>query len=77
MGHGFVKIHLKELIEKSPLSKNKIMQRAGMENTQLNRYCKNEVARVDLDVLARLCSVLDCTIADLLEYVPDDPEHKE
>lgn len=46
-----------------------------MERTQLNNYCKNEVARVDLDVLARMCTVLECDIGDLLEFVP--PEKTE
>lgn len=43
-----------------------------MERTQINNYCKNNVARVDLDVLARICSVLHCSIGELLEYVPEE-----
>lgn len=72
MGHGKIVIHLGELIQNSGMSKNKFSQYSQMEHTQLNNYCKNKVARVDLDVLARICSVLNCSIADLLEYVPDD-----
>ena len=45
-----------------------------MEHTQLNNYCKNNIARVDLDVLARICSVLNCSIDELLEYVPEETE---
>ena len=53
MGRGKIVIHLSELIEKSGMSKNKFSQYAQMEHTQLNNYCKNNIARVDLDVLAR------------------------
>lgn len=75
---GSIYIHLEELIEKSGLSKNKVSQRAEMQRTQLNNYCKNQVARVDLAVLARLCRVLNVGIGDLLEYIPPqgDPESK-
>ena len=71
--YGTIKIKLDELIRKKEISKNKLCHKAEMQRTQLNNYCKNEITRLDTDVLARLCSVLDCKIEDLLEFVP--PEH--
>lgn len=68
--YGTVKNHLSELIERRGISKNKLAQRAELQRTQLNKYCKNEVTRFDADVLARLCTVLDCEIGELLEFVP-------
>ena len=73
VGHGRIIVHLSELIESSGLSKNRFSHLAAMERTQINNYCKNNVARVDLDVLARICSVLNCSIGELLEYVPEEP----
>ena len=70
-GHGKIIIKLDELIEKAGISKNKLSHKAEMQRTQLNNYCKNNVTRLDTDVLARLCSVLNCDIGDLLEFVPD------
>ena len=66
--YGTVRIKLDELIKAKGISKNKFSQRAEMQRTQLNHYCKNEVTRLDIDVLARICTVLDCGIGDLLEY---------
>lgn len=68
--YGTIKIHVAELIEKKGISKTKLMQRAEMQNTQLNKYCNNQVSRLDTDVLARLCTVLECDIGELLEFVP-------
>ena len=70
--YGKIKIHLDELIEEAGISKNKLSQRAEMQRTQLNHYCKNTVTRLDVDVLARLCTVLNCEIGDLLEFVPPE-----
>ena len=36
----------------------------------VNPFCKNEITRLDTDVLARLCTALECDISDLLEFVP-------
>ena len=72
--YGTVKIHLAELIQAKGISKSKVAQRAEMQRTQLNNYCKNQVTRFDADVLARLCTVLECEIGDLLEFVPASSE---
>ena len=73
-GHGKIIIKLDQLIEKAGISKNKLSHKAEMQRTQLNNYCKNNVTRLDTDVLARLCSVLNCGIGDLLEFVPDEKD---
>ena len=67
--YGKIVIKLDELIKKSGMSKNKLSHRAEMQRTQLNNYCNNKITRLDTDVLARICSVLDCKIEDLLEFV--------
>ena len=70
--YGTIRIHLTELIEENGLSKNKLGHLAEMERTQINHYCNNTITRLDTDVLARLCTALDCKIGDLLEFVPPD-----
>ncbi len=66
--YGEVIFHLNEMIERSGLSKNKVAFRAEIQRTQLNNYCKGKIQRIDLDVLARLCNVLECTPGELLEF---------
>lgn len=70
MEYGTIKIKLAELIEKEGISKNKLSHKAEMQRTQLNNYCNNTISRLDIDVLARICTVLNCEIADLLEFCP-------
>jgi len=71
---GTIRIKLNELLERSGMSKNKLSQRAEMQRTQLNHYCNNTITRLDTDVLARICSTLNCKIEDLLEFVPYEEE---
>ena len=67
---GTVKIHLEEVMKKSNISINKLSFRAEMQRTQLKKYCKNEVQRLDIAVLSRLCYALQCDLHELIEYIP-------
>jgi putative transcriptional regulator len=72
--YGTIRIKLGELIEESGISKNKLSHKAEMQRTQINNYCNNQITRLDIDVLARICTVFNCSISDLLEYVPPKDE---
>jgi len=60
-------ITLDKLIKEKNMSKNKLCQLAGLQRTQLNSYCNNKVTRIDISVLERICSALDCDIKELFE----------
>ncbi len=68
--NGSIKIHLDQLLEASGLSRNKFCQKAEIQRSQLNGYINNTITRLDTDVLVRICRTLNCSIADLLEYIP-------
>ena len=70
--YGTIRIKLDELLKKSGISKNKLSHRAEMQHTQINNFCKNKVTRLDMDVLARICTVFNCQISDLLEFIPPE-----
>ena len=70
--YGTIRIKLDELIQKACISKNKLSHKAEMQRSQINNYCNNEITRLDIDVLARICTVLNCEIGDLLEFIPPE-----
>lgn len=70
--YGTIKINLAKLIEDRGISKNKLSHRAEMQRTQINHYCNNTISRLDVDVLSRLCTVLECGIGELLEFIPPE-----
>ncbi|MBM6669088.1 helix-turn-helix transcriptional regulator [Lacrimispora saccharolytica] len=69
MKYGYIKVKVEEMRIKKGISKNKLCHAAELERKQLNAYCRGEIVRIDLNVLARLCAALECSINDLLEYV--------
>lgn len=68
--YGEIKIHLKEILEERNISLNQLSFRAEMQRTQLRNYRDNKIQRLDIDILKRLCYVLDCDLHDLIEYIP-------
>ena len=74
---GTISLHLDELMKDRNISISKLSYRAEMQRTQLKKYCRNEVQRLDIAVLSRLCYALDCDLHDLLEYIPPNSEIKQ
>lgn len=66
---GRVIFKIDEVLEEKNISKNKLEKEANLQRTQLNSYCNNRVKRIDLLTLAKICSVLDCEIEDIMEHV--------
>jgi len=72
--HGRIKIKIGEVLKDRKISKTQLTYLAFIQRGQLKKLMDGEAARVDFDVLARICHALDCRIEDILEYVPADPE---
>lgn len=68
--YGEIQLCLKEIMEEKSISMNQLSFRAEMQRTQLRNYRDNKVQRLDIDILKRLCYVLDCDLHDILKYIP-------
>ncbi len=71
-GYGTIKLHLDEIIKERDVSLNQLSFRTEIQRSQLRNYRDNKIQRVDLDLLARLCYVLECNITDIIEFIPPD-----
>lgn len=71
--YGRVVITLKEIMEEQGMTRNRLARLTGLVYNSINRYYQNApIASVDLDVLAKICFVMDCDIADVLRYEQPD-----
>lgn len=69
---GTIRLHIDEMMKKRGISISKLSFRAEMQRTQLKKYRDNDVQRLDISVIARLCYALECDLHDLVEYIPPD-----
>lgn len=70
---GTIRIKLDDLIKEKGISLNQLSFRTEMQRSQLRKYRDNTIQRLDIDILIRLCFILECDLKDLIEYVPYHP----
>ena len=61
----------KMLIDRK-MKKKDICEQAGIATSTMAKMAKDE--NVSLDVLARICRALDCTMDDILDVLPAENE---
>lgn len=66
--YGKIDLRLKEMIDSREMTRNCLAELIDTRFSVIDKWYKNEVERLDLDVLARICYVLDCEPSDLISY---------
>ena len=66
--YGSISIHLKELIEQRGITRYRLAKLADTRLEVVEKWCSGTVERIDSDVLARFCYILDCDITDIIQY---------
>ena len=73
--YGEVYINLDKILKEKNITHNRLANSIGTDFDLVSRYSKNKIVRTDLNILARMCYVLDCNISDILVYKP--PKQKD
>lgn len=66
--YGKISIHLKELIDARGITRYRLAKLADTRFEVVEKWCAGTVERIDTDVLARFCYILDCEITDIIQY---------
>lgn len=76
--YGQVIITLKDVMDRQGMKRNKLASLTGLGYNSINRYYQNApLTSVDLDILAKICFVLNCEIGDILKYKRSAAEYSE
>ncbi len=66
--YGRINICLKKLIESRNISRNYLAKAANTRFEVIDKWYNDNVEKLDLDVLARICYVLDCSPDEIIKY---------
>ena len=66
--YGTVKLRLGKIMDQRGLNRNYVARLIGVRFEVINKWYQGEIEKMDLNILARLCFVLNCQPGDLLEY---------
>lgn len=66
--YGHIKLNLKEIMDKRNVSRNTLARSINARFEVIDKWYNGHVEKIDLDVLARICYVLECSPSDILIY---------
>lgn len=66
--YGHVEIQLKEIMGKRGITRNALARATNTRFEVINKWYQGHVEKLDTDVLARICYILDCTPGDIVIY---------
>ena len=67
--YGKVEIKLSSIMDKNHISIYQMSKLTSLKHSTIKSYYNNcPITRVDLDVISKMCYVLNCQIEDILEY---------
>lgn len=67
-----IRLTVKEYLDNHKITRYELAKRSGISFQVVDKYYKNKVVRYDSYLLEKFCDALDCGIADLIEYKPDN-----
>ena len=68
--NGYYLFKLEDIIKEKKISINKLMRETNTDFKVIKRMLTGELVRFDIFVTARLCDYLNCSITDIIEYIP-------
>lgn len=69
---GKIVIKLDEYLKKHNISRSSVARNGDLRYDTVLSYCRGNIVRLDTDTLSKLCSVLNCKIQDIIEFIPED-----
>lgn len=65
--YGKIDVVLDSYLKDHKISRSSLTRKTELQYSQILRYCRNDVQKLDLVILAKLCTVLNCEISDILK----------
>ena len=66
--YGHIEIRLKEIMEARGVTRNALARATNTRFEVINKWYQGHVEKIDADVLARICYILNCEPGDLIIY---------
>lgn len=66
--YGHIEIHLKEYMDTRNITRNALACAINTRFEVIDKWYNGYVEKIDCDILARICFVLDCNPGDIIRY---------
>lgn len=72
-----IKIKLCELMGREKMTRKKLSELTGIRPNTIGDLYREDVKKIDLGTLDKICEVFDCEISDVIEYIPNNSRKNE
>lgn len=69
--NGYYIFNLENILKTKNISLNKLMKETNTDFKVLKRLQTGDLVRIDIFVIARLCDYLNCSMNDIIDYIPN------
>ncbi|WP_028988095.1 helix-turn-helix domain-containing protein [Thermicanus aegyptius] len=69
-----VKCHLSALMGKHKMTIQDVHEKTKLNRNTISNLYHEKVTRIDFETIEKLCGLFGCTIAELFEYIPNEPD---
>ena len=66
-----IKFKVKIMLAKREMTQKELAEKTGIRPPTVSAICTNTVKHLPVDALDKICAVLECQPADLMEYIPE------
>lgn len=66
--YGKITFHVKKIMDAKNMTRSKLSKLANIRFEVADKWYNGNIERMDIDVLTRICYVLDCSVSDLMSY---------
>ena len=67
--YGTIKVKLDDIMKEKNITNYQLNKNANIRFQTIQALRANTSSRIDFEVLAKLCYVLDCKVEDIIEYL--------
>ena len=66
-----IKFKVKVMLAKREMTQKELAEKTGIRPPTVSAICTNTVKHLPVYALDKICAVLECQPADLMEFIPD------
>lgn len=66
--YGTIQLKIREIMDQKNMTRSRLSKLANIRFEVADKWYRGNIERMDIDVLTRICYVLECGVSDLIVY---------
>ena len=69
-----IKFTVKVMLAKREMTQKELADRTGIRPPTISAICTGSIKHLPVEALNKICAVLNCQPADIMEFIPDEED---